>query len=76
MVTHSRVLLPREFHGGRSLVGVHGVAKSLTRLSDFTFTSPTLQADPLPVEPPGKPYICIYTWHLLGIYVSYLIYCK
>ena len=31
------VLLPGESHGGRSL---HGVAKSRTRLSDFTFTLP------------------------------------
>ena len=34
------VLLPGKSHGGRSVVGsVHGVAKSRTRLSDFT--SPT-----------------------------------
>ena len=35
------VLLPRESHAQRSLVGyIHGVAKSRTRLSDFThFTS-------------------------------------
>ena len=32
------VLLPGESHGRRSLVGVHGVAKSRARLSDFTFT--------------------------------------
>ena len=33
------VLLPGKSHGWRSLVGsVHGVAKSRTRLSDFTFT--------------------------------------
>ena len=33
------VLLPRKSHGWRSLVGcIHGVAKSQTRLSDFTFT--------------------------------------
>ena len=35
------VLLPGKSHGWRSLVGcsaVHGVAKSQTRLSDFTFT--------------------------------------
>ena len=33
------VLLPGKSHGWRSLVAVvHGVAKSLTRLSDFTFT--------------------------------------
>ena len=33
------VLLPGKSHGWRSLVGsVHGVAKSWTRLSDFTFT--------------------------------------
>ena len=34
------VLLPRKSHGRRSLVkaAVHGVAKSQTRLSDFTFT--------------------------------------
>ena len=33
------VLLPGKSHGQRSLVGaVHGVAKSQTRLSDFTFT--------------------------------------
>ena len=33
------VLLPDKSHGWRSLVGyiVHGVAKSQTRLSDFTF---------------------------------------
>ena len=30
------------------------VAKSQTRLSDFTFT-PTLQEDSLPAEPQGKP---------------------
>ena len=35
MVTHSTVFLPGESHGWRSLV-VHGVAKSRTRLSDFT----------------------------------------
>ena len=38
--------------------------------------SPALQADPLAIEPPGKRYICIYTWHLSGMYVSYLIYYK
>ena len=32
------VLLPGKSHGWRSLVGVYGVAKSRTRLSDFTFT--------------------------------------
>ena len=33
------VLLPGKSHGWRSRVGyVHGVAKSHTRLSDFTFT--------------------------------------
>ena len=34
------VLMPRKFHGWRSLMGytVHGVAKSRTRLNDFTFT--------------------------------------
>ena len=33
------VLLPGRSHGRRSLVGaVHGVSKSWTRLSDFTFT--------------------------------------
>ena len=33
------VLLPAKSHGQRSLVGaVHGVARSRTRLSDFTFT--------------------------------------
>jgi len=32
------VLLPRKSHGRRSLVGYSGVAKSRTRLSDFTFT--------------------------------------
>ena len=34
------VLLPRKSHGQRSLVGciVHGVARSRTGLSDFTFT--------------------------------------
>ena len=34
------VLLPGKSHGWRSLVGymVHGVAKSRTRLSNFTFT--------------------------------------
>ena len=31
------VLLPRKFHAQRSLVG-YGVAKSWTRLNDFTFT--------------------------------------
>ena len=30
-------LLPGKSHGRRSLVVVHGVAKSRTRLSDFTF---------------------------------------
>ena len=34
------VLLPRKSHGWRSLVGLHGVAKSRTWLSDFTFTFP------------------------------------
>ena len=32
------VLLPGKSHGWRSLVGCHGVAKSQTQLSDFTFT--------------------------------------
>ena len=33
------VVLPGKSHGPRSLVAaVHGVAKSRTRLSDFTFT--------------------------------------
>ena len=33
------VLLPGKSHGRRSLVGcIHGVARSWTRLSDFTFT--------------------------------------
>ena len=32
------VFLPGKSHGRRNLVGVHGVAKSQTRLSDFTFT--------------------------------------
>ena len=32
------VLLPGKSHGWRSLVGCSGVAKSQTRLSDFTFT--------------------------------------
>ena len=32
------VLLPGKSQGWRSLVGLHGVAKSWTRLSDFTFT--------------------------------------
>ena len=33
------VLLPGKSHGWRSLVGcIHGVSKSQTRLSDFTFT--------------------------------------
>ena len=32
------VLLPGKSHGRRSLVGYSGVAKSRTRLSDFTFT--------------------------------------
>ena len=36
----TQVFLPGESHGRRSLVGytVHGVAKSRTRLSNFTFT--------------------------------------
>ena len=29
------VLLARKFHGQRSLVGVHGIAKSRTQLSNF-----------------------------------------
>ena len=38
MAPHS-VLLPGKSHGWRSLVAaIHGVAKSWTRLSDFTFT--------------------------------------
>ena len=38
MATHS-TLLPGKFHGWRSLMGCnHGVRKSWTRLSDFTFT--------------------------------------
>ena len=38
-------------------VAIHGVAKSRTRLSDFHFnlTTPALQADSLPSEPPGDP---------------------
>ena len=32
------ILLPGKSHGWRSLVGCSGVAKSRTRLSDFTFT--------------------------------------
>ena len=39
MATHSSTLLPGKSHGQRSLVGCsHGVAKSRTRLRDFTFT--------------------------------------
>ena len=39
---HPPVLLPGKPHGRRSLVGaVHGVAKSLTQLSDFAFTFPS-----------------------------------
>ena len=36
---------------------IHGVAKSRTRLSDWSYLiwSPALQADSLPSEPPGKP---------------------
>ena len=38
-VAPTPVLLTEESHGRRSLVAaVHGVAKSPTRLSDFTFT--------------------------------------
>ena len=38
MATHS-ALLPGKSHGQRSLVAtVHGVSKSRTQLSDFTFT--------------------------------------
>ena len=51
--------------GGAWLATVHGVAKSRTRLGDFTSLgnlpdpgieprSPTLQADSLPAEPPVK----------------------
>ena len=44
------VFLPGEFHGQRSLAGysiVHGVARSRTGLSDFTFTFhfPTLEKE-------------------------------
>ena len=35
MAPHS---ITRKSHGQRSLVGVHGVTKSWTGLSDFTFT--------------------------------------
>ena len=34
----SQVLFPGNFHGRGSLAVVHGVAKSQTQLSDFTFT--------------------------------------
>ena len=64
------VLLPGEFHGLRSLVGnspwSHGITKSWTRLSDFTFQSfihsvssvaqscPTL-CNPMNCSTPGLP---------------------
>ena len=34
MATHSTLFLPEESHGQRSLITVHGVTKSWTRLSD------------------------------------------
>ena len=38
MATHP-IFLPRKSHGQRSLVAIaHGVTKSQTQLSDFTFT--------------------------------------
>ena len=38
LAPHSSTLLPGKSHGQRRLVGCNGVAKSWTRLSDFTLT--------------------------------------
>ena len=52
---------------------VHGVAKSRTRLSDFHLIlierrSPSLQADILRSEPPGKP---VYGTEIGQVYLPY-----
>ena len=54
---------------------VHGVTKSRTRLSDFHFhfiliehRSPSLQADTLRSEPPGKP---VYGTEIGQVYLPY-----
>ena len=52
MATHSSTLAEKIPRAEES--GVHGVAKSWTRLSNFT---PALQADSLPSKPLGKPFI-------------------
>ena len=38
MATHSSILVENPLYGGAGWAAVHGVAKSQTRLSDFTFT--------------------------------------
>ena len=38
MATHSSTLVWRRMDGGAWWAAVHGVAKSQTRMSDFTFT--------------------------------------
>ena len=50
------VFLPGKFHRQRNLVGciVHGVAKSWTRLSDFTFTSSITLETVLAPKPESK----------------------
>ena len=48
------VLLPGKPHGWRSLVGLHGVAKSQTRLSDFTFMHWRRKWQATPVCLPGE----------------------
>ena len=49
--------------GGAWWTTVHGVTKSWTRLSDFTFFHfPALQADSLSSEPPGRPLACLYIY--------------
>ena len=53
------VLLPGKSYGWRSLVGslrVHGVAKSRTRLREFTFTYWRRKWQPTSVFLPGKSY--------------------
>ena len=62
------VFLPRKSHGQRTLVGYsHGVAKSRTRLSNFTFVLEYSQLTMwlFQVDSKGtQPYICMYPFYL------------
>ena len=57
MATHSSILAENPMDGGAWWAAVHGVAKSQTRLSDFTFTFMHWKRkwQPTPVFLPGEP---------------------